>query len=114
MIRGHKPSAYFEAGAADGYSKRSGECRMCAHCNFNWEYQPGSGIKRGFCVKCDGWLCGRPECDLLQKALLQQFNLEYGCIPYSDVNHRLREGYAKDPRFEVLPSGIVVERDFRQ
>lgn len=113
MIRGHKPSAYFEAGVADGYAARSGECRMCTHCGFHWEYQPGSGITRGFCTKCDGWLCARPECALLQKQMLAYFRLEYGCVPYGDYNKRLLEQYARDSRFNVLPSGIVVAVDFR-
>jgi hypothetical protein len=112
VIRGHKPSAHFATADGEGH-RIEGECRMCAHCNYTWEYKPGSGITRGYCVKCDGWLCGRAECALLQRQMLAYFHLEYGCVPFGDYNKRLLEQYAHDPRFNVLPSGIVVAVDFR-
>ncbi len=34
---------------------------QCIHCQHTWVRQPGSGIKRGFCMKCMGPICG-PKC----------------------------------------------------
>jgi hypothetical protein len=36
---------------------------MCCHCGKIWIVMKGSGIRRGFCTKCMGVTCGRPECD---------------------------------------------------
>jgi hypothetical protein len=110
MIRGHKPSFHFQTFTGEGH-KVEGEGRQCVHCGYSWEYRPGSGIPRGYCLKCDGYLCARHECELLQRRLLQQFRLEYGCVPYNDVVERQREAYAHDPRYRVLPSGVVVAID---
>lgn len=38
------------------------ETLQCAHCNMHWERQPGSGTQRGFCLKCNAVLCGKPAC----------------------------------------------------
>jgi hypothetical protein len=34
----------------------------CIHCAYTWLYRPGSGKRRGWCMKCHGILCGRPHC----------------------------------------------------
>ena len=34
----------------------------CVHCGYTWAWQPGSGRVRGFCMKCNGLLCGRKCC----------------------------------------------------
>lgn len=36
--------------------------RQCIHCQYTWIYQPGSGILRGFCFRCNGHTCGRVAC----------------------------------------------------
>ena len=51
MIHGQKPSAYFVTTTGDG-QKVEGECRQCVHCQYTWEYRPGSGIERGYCLRC--------------------------------------------------------------
>jgi hypothetical protein len=116
MIRGHKPSFYFERGvSADGHTEQ-GEGRQCVHCQFTWTYRPGSGITRGYCLRHDGFLCGRPECAQLQRSMLRRFAHLHGetdrhCMSYSDYVERLREEFARDPRYVVLPSGIVMIAD---
>lgn len=40
-----------------------GYLRQCMHCQYTWTYKPGSGIRRGFCVNCNGFICGKPRCD---------------------------------------------------
>jgi len=37
------------------------ETRRCCHCGQHWIYQPGSGATRGFCQRCNGFICG-PDC----------------------------------------------------
>lgn len=34
----------------------------CAHCHVAWQTMPGSGIERGWCLACNGHLCGNREC----------------------------------------------------
>jgi len=40
-----------------------GETLQCVHCGMHWRVQPGSGRKRGFCLRCDGPTCGKPACE---------------------------------------------------
>lgn len=35
---------------------------MCVHCQFTWQFKPGSGIERGYCYRCNGVLCGKQSC----------------------------------------------------
>ena len=110
MIAGRKPSGYFETHRGDGI-KVEGHTHCCAHCQFTWEYRPGSGTRRGFCLKCHSLVCGRPECEAEQQRMLAMFPEQTrSCMPYSDFVERQRDHYDADPRFEVLPSGIVVAR----
>lgn len=39
-----------------------GETLQCVHCGMHWDRVPGSGRQRGFCLKCNGVLCGKREC----------------------------------------------------
>ena len=34
----------------------------CVHCGYMWAWAPGSGRRRGYCLKCHGLLCGRDGC----------------------------------------------------
>jgi len=36
---------------------------QCVHCGAHWIVKPGSGRKRGFCLKCMGPTCGSPRCE---------------------------------------------------
>jgi hypothetical protein len=110
-VFGHKPAAYFETG--DGEHTWSGEQRQCVHCQFTWEYRPGSGITRGYCLRCNGFVCGRPECEAMQKRMLADFahrgnSTDRHCIPYTDWIERLRDEFARDPRYQVTQGGIVI------
>ena len=35
---------------------------QCCHCGAHWERVPGSGRVRGYCMKCNAVICGKPEC----------------------------------------------------
>ncbi len=34
----------------------------CPHCGMHFVMRKGSGVRRGFCMKCGGITCGKPEC----------------------------------------------------
>lgn len=35
---------------------------QCVHCEKHWMIQRGSGIRRGFCLRCSGPTCGSARC----------------------------------------------------
>ena len=35
---------------------------QCCHCGMHWMIEPGSGRKRGFCMKCMQVTCGEENC----------------------------------------------------
>jgi hypothetical protein len=98
MIHGHKESGYFVTADGEG-RKIEGETRQCVHCQFTWEYKPGSGDVRGFCLKCNGFLCGRPECFSEQKTITGMYQLTTGktrsCISFEEWNEFLRQQLEK-------------------
>jgi hypothetical protein len=109
MIFGHKPNGYFRT--FDGHSKKiEGETHQCIHCQFTWQYKPGSGIERGYCLRHNGFLCGRPECAAMQKRLMAEIpNYQHSCITITDYNrYKLERVFMKDSRWEVKPSGVIV------
>jgi hypothetical protein len=110
VITGHKPNGYFSTSTGDGV-RVEGETRRCEHCQYTWTYVPGSGAHRGWCLKGNHLLCGRPECEADQRRMMARFpDRTWSCMPFNDWNNRLRDAYAKDPRYDVLPSGIVIAR----
>lgn len=55
----------------DGYVVTSGpngrqeiDTVQCVHCGYVWEFIPGSGRGRGFCLKCNGMTCGAETCNV--------------------------------------------------
>lgn len=62
-----------------------GDTLQCVHCSAHWASQPGSGIKRGWCLNCKGPLCGSELCDV--------------CIP---LEKRLQGWEGGRPKAEVL------------
>ena len=60
-----------------GSDPKEFETRQCVHCGKHWIYRPGSGTKRGFCLKCMGVTCGAEACD--------------ACVPY-EARVELAEG----------------------
>lgn len=118
MIHGHKPGGYFVTGDGEGH-RVEGESRQCVHCQFIWEYRPGSGSVRGYCLNCDGFLCARSECFLDQKRMLELYLQQTGkvrsCMPFEEWNSRVRERVEKlfplDPELTVTESGLVVPKD---
>ena len=40
-----------------------GDTLMCVHCQKHWVIRPGSRMKRGFCLRCNGPTCGKKHCE---------------------------------------------------
>ena len=111
MIVGHKPNGYTSTATGEG-KKVEGETRQCVHCQYTWQYQPGSGARRGFCLHCYGLICGREEC-FRQQALVHQTYPDYNCMPYNDFINRELERFARESGYELTPSGILIPRGMR-
>ncbi len=118
MIRGDKPSGYFQTHDGRGI-KVEGESRQCGHCQFIWEYKPGSGRRYGLCTSCKCMTCARDECkaDQLEKRAIiwHEDGKNYDCVPFDEWNYRLMNKAAhttgtigKD--FLMNDSGIVIPR----
>ena len=52
-----KTAAYFYF---DG--REAGEAIKCCHCGTLFNRRPGSGIVRGYCMKCSESTCGSEKC----------------------------------------------------
>jgi len=50
---------------------------QCVHCGRHWVPRPGSGITRGYCLRCNGPVCG-PGCAECVPAEQQLENIEGG------------------------------------
>ncbi len=118
MIRGRKPNGYTVSYDSE-LRKIEAETRQCVHCQFNWSYGDphqeelyiGSPTRRGFCVRCQGWLCGR-DCCIQQQIRLTGNTSD--CIPFEDWNSRIRDKVEKylplDPDLTFTESGLIVPR----
>jgi|SRR5882672_6090773 len=95
-IRGDKANGYFITADGDGRTF-DGETRQCVHCQFTWEYKPGSGRKYGLCLSCNGLVCGNPWCKQDQKDKLAHvrayhpIHANLQCIRFNDWNDLLAE-----------------------
>jgi hypothetical protein len=36
---------------------------QCVHCGGHWVVRPGSGRRRGYCMRCSGVTCGAEPCE---------------------------------------------------
>lgn len=54
------------------------EFLRCVHCQVHFPHRPGSGVwhERGYCKKCNGYLCGSPLC--MKECLPWEMRLDYG------------------------------------
>ena len=112
MIHGHKPGGYFASADVNGHLIE-GETRQCCHCQFVWEYKPGSGTKRGWCLKHNGFLCGREECFRDQERHINLYFINTGkvvsCIAFEEWNDFLaaRQEQLKG-EFHITGAGLIV------
>lgn len=70
----------------------------CIHCGYNWVWQPGSGKRRGFCMKCNGLVCGRPAC------------VQLGCVHREQLLDNIEAGKPLNhtPISVSVPGGIIT------
>lgn len=58
----------------------------CCHCGYTWVFQPGSGRRRGFCLRCNHITCGRECCERM------------GCVPQEQQIENMEAFRAIDSR----------------
>lgn len=63
------PAGYVRIDLHDGGKPIEDDTRMCVHCGQHftvtkglWTPEKSRGIRRGFCMKCNGPLCGKQRC----------------------------------------------------
>ncbi len=49
---------------------------QCVHCGGHFQPRPGSGIERGFCMNCNGPVCGR-SCEKCVPVEQYLWNMEH-------------------------------------
>lgn len=59
LNRSHKSAK----GAVIVDGKHVGDTLRCVHCSAHWVHQASSGARRGYCSRCNGFVCGSPLCD---------------------------------------------------
>jgi hypothetical protein len=64
------------------------ETVSCRHCGRVWLWRPGSGIKRGWCMRCNGFTCGNDACDTCLPMMQMIENMEAGMSPEEARRHR--------------------------
>ena len=61
---------------------------MCVHCGLHWFVEPGSGTKRGWCMRCGGPHCGAPAC--------------HTCLPLEKFLDDIERAVARQRLFQVV------------
>ena len=64
---------------------------QCCHCGKHWIPRPGSGVERGYCYRCNGYVCGR-DCNR-------------DCVPVEQYLENLEKGRPADYRPIIVPTG---------
>lgn len=108
MINGYKPNGHFRTFSDLGH-KIEGETRQCVHCQFMWNYQPGSGSIRGFCIRHNGFTCNRDQCNREQRNRIAALgDWPFECITFEDYNAYRFEKFLKLNNYQVTTSGLLV------
>ncbi len=63
---------------------------QCVHCGGHWVPRPGSGKTRGYCPRCNGYVCG-PSCEK--------------CVPQERMIENIEQGKSLDHRPIVVAPG---------
>lgn len=108
MISGDKPNGYFTKYDAKG-NKIEGETRQCVHCQYIWEYVPGSGKRRAICLSCKGLTCARPECMEDQQRKIA--GTRFRCMPLTEWNKRKMESIYKQVPDAIIDGNKVTIPD---
>lgn len=118
MIRGAKPNGYTLSFSREG-KRIEAETRQCVHCQFMWTRgEPhteemvallGRETRRGYCLRCNGFICCRAVCIQMQLRLTGNST---DCIPFEDQQNRIMDKLGKlfplDQNVTVTPNGLIV------
>lgn len=74
LVTRHASGEFVEVGE---FGRREGQTQQCCHCGRHWEVKPGSGTRRGWCVRCGKVTCGARACQT--------------CVPYEEVVFRAEQ-----------------------
>lgn len=66
--------------------------RQCAHCQMHWQHRPGSGIQRGFCLRCNAVTCGKRQC-------------ETRCEPWERGLERMERRLSLAAKLDIMATG---------
>lgn len=80
----------------DGGKVVQSDTVQCVHCQAVWQWKPGSGKTRGFCLKCNGFFCG-PQCE--------------ACVPIEQVIENLEAGMPYHLARQHRPIRVTVDGD---
>ena len=98
MPGGHStPKAHGYAIWSGGDGKKDVECDSlrCCHCGAHFWVTPGSGKRRGFCMRCGAVTCGQEKCD--------------ACVPLEQMLENVEKGRPANHRpIIVSPGGVVL------
>jgi hypothetical protein len=61
------------------------DTHQCCHCSAHFRIVPGSGTRRGFCMRCGALTCGNPGCDACAPIEARLDFMEGKITPYTDV-----------------------------
>lgn len=89
----------------DGGAEVQSDTAQCQHCSYTWQHTPGSGKRRGWCLRCHGFVCGRPCCEAR------------GCVSKEEEMDQMSRGIAWDrvseankPIVVAVPAGVPQNR----
>lgn len=104
---------------ADHSTIFEGSMRNCCHCEMVWTYRPGSGINRGFCLKCERHTCGKDVCFICYPAEQRLEDMERAArklMTPGEWDARLRmeefreQGWRHEQKRKRLKRAIAIER----
>lgn len=78
-----RPDGYARVSSPDGVEEF--DSIRCCHCGTIFHFVPGSGTKRGFCMKCNEITCGAEGCMTCIPLEARLDHMEGKTTPYTGV-----------------------------
>ena len=100
----HKAQGFWEASNPD-HGMTAGETVQCVHCGGHFLCSPGSGKIRGWCPRCNGYVCG-PQCEECVPQELRLERMDAG-IPEEIAAQMPRPAVVSVPR-KVTAGGVIL------
>jgi hypothetical protein len=121
MIHGENKAASYGVRFDGAGYKVEEEFRQCCHCQAVWVYRPGSGLRRGYCFKHDGWLCGQQACIDEQTRMVAEYEAVTGkvmsCLAFEELNdfkanQAARQAGIYGIDFDMTPAGLIIPKEY--